>query len=180
MKSAACSGRALSGRSGDSRREILRRAMNVGEVAAASAGDEDLLPNAIGVIEQRDAAAAPAGLNGAHKSRGACADDDRVEVLAHCLERSKVGSASLAGTHSSFANRHNRKTFGGTVTLGLRDRLRSLRWAQLRHLAKFLDLRLGWVSRLSHPNISAEGVAMLRIQRAMLTAPCGATPCKSR
>ena len=61
--------------------EIFRTAMNVGEVAATTAGDEDFLADAVGVLEHSDAAAAFAGLNGAHEARGACAEDDCVEFL---------------------------------------------------------------------------------------------------
>ncbi len=48
------------------RDEIFRRAMNVGEVAASSAGDEDFFADAVGVIEKGDAASALAGFDGAH------------------------------------------------------------------------------------------------------------------
>ena len=45
--------------------EILRLAMDVGEIAAASAGDEDFLADAVGVLQDRDAAAALARFDGA-------------------------------------------------------------------------------------------------------------------
>ncbi len=45
--------------------EILRLAMDVGEVAAASAGDEDFLADAVGVFEDGDATAALARFDGA-------------------------------------------------------------------------------------------------------------------
>ena len=57
--------------------------MQVGEVAAASAGDEDLLANAFGVFQHGDARAALAGLDGAHQSGRASAEDDRVIVMNH-------------------------------------------------------------------------------------------------
>ena len=46
--------------------EIFRRAVNVCEVTASSAGDEDFFANALGVIEKCDAASALAGFDGAH------------------------------------------------------------------------------------------------------------------
>jgi hypothetical protein len=55
--------------------------MNVGEVAAPAAGDENFLSDAVGVLEHRDAAASFAGFDGAHQSRGARAEDDCVELL---------------------------------------------------------------------------------------------------
>ncbi len=57
--------------------------MQVGEVAAASAGDEDLLADAVGVFEQGDAASAVAGGEGAHQTGGAGAEDDRVVGVGH-------------------------------------------------------------------------------------------------
>ena len=61
--------------------EIFRRAMNVGEVAASAAGDEDFFADAVGVIEKGDAASALAGFDCAHESCGACAEDYGVEGL---------------------------------------------------------------------------------------------------
>ena len=59
--------------------EIFRRAMNVREVAASAAGDEDFFAGAVGVFEDSDAASALAGFDGAHESCGACAEDYGVE-----------------------------------------------------------------------------------------------------
>lgn len=55
--------------------------MQVGEVAAATAGDENFLSGAIGVVDQDDPATATAGLDGAHEARGACSDDDNIYLL---------------------------------------------------------------------------------------------------
>jgi hypothetical protein len=52
--------------------EVFGAGVDVCEVAAASAGDEDLLADAVGVIEDKDAPRAPSGLDGAHQSCGAC------------------------------------------------------------------------------------------------------------
>jgi hypothetical protein len=53
--------------------------VNIGEVAAASAGDEDLLAGLFGVVEEQDAASAAAGFDGAHEAGGARSEDDDVE-----------------------------------------------------------------------------------------------------
>jgi hypothetical protein len=61
--------------------EIFGHAMNVREVAATSAGDEDFFADAVGMIEKGDAASALAGFDGAHESGGACAEDEGVEGM---------------------------------------------------------------------------------------------------
>ena len=63
------------GKMGIGGEEILRLAMNVREVAAASARDEDFLADAVGVFEDGDAAAVLARLNSAHQAGGAASDD---------------------------------------------------------------------------------------------------------
>jgi len=55
-------------------KKILRLTVGVGEVAAASAGDEDFLADAVGVFEDCDAAAALGGFDGAEEAGGAGAD----------------------------------------------------------------------------------------------------------
>jgi hypothetical protein len=52
--------------------------MDVGEVAAPSARDQDLLSRAVGMIDQQDRAAALPRYRGAHQAGGACAEDDGV------------------------------------------------------------------------------------------------------
>ena len=63
------------------REKILRLAINVGEVAAASTGDEDLLARAISVLQDCNTASALARFDGAHQSGGTGAENDRVEVM---------------------------------------------------------------------------------------------------
>jgi hypothetical protein len=58
--------------------EIVGARVEVGEVAAASAGDEDLFADAVGVVEDEGASAASAGFDGAHESGGSGAEDDYV------------------------------------------------------------------------------------------------------
>src|SRR5208337_4580492 len=61
--------------------EILRLAMNVGEVAAAPAGDEDFFADAVSVFQDGDAAAALARFDGAQQACSAAADYQNVEFL---------------------------------------------------------------------------------------------------
>ena len=60
--------------------EVFSGGVDVGEVAAAASGDEDFAAGALAVLEQKDAATAAAGFEGAHHARGAGAEDDDVEV----------------------------------------------------------------------------------------------------
>ena len=60
--------------------EVFGAGADVGEVAAAAAGDEDLVAGLVGVVEEEDAAAAAAGFEGGHQAGGAGAEDDDVEV----------------------------------------------------------------------------------------------------
>jgi hypothetical protein len=61
--------------------EILRAAMDIREVAASAARDEDFLTDAIGTFEDRNAASAFAGLGRAEKTRGAGAENDSVKFV---------------------------------------------------------------------------------------------------
>jgi hypothetical protein len=56
-------------------KEVFRRGMNVCEIAAAAAGDEDFLANAVGMFDYCDAAAALACLDGAEEAGGAGAEN---------------------------------------------------------------------------------------------------------
>jgi len=60
--------------------EVLRAGVEVGEVGAAAAGDEDLLADAVGVVEEEDAFAAASGFCGAEEACGSGAEDDDVEA----------------------------------------------------------------------------------------------------
>ena len=61
--------------------EILGLAVQIGEIAAPAAGDEDLLANAIGVLQHGDPAATLAGFDGTHQSGCAAAENNYVEGL---------------------------------------------------------------------------------------------------
>jgi len=63
--------------------EIFGSGVKVGEVAAASAGNEDFFADAVGVFEERDATAASAGLEGAEETGGTSAEDQDVEGRRH-------------------------------------------------------------------------------------------------
>src|ERR1035441_8597217 len=65
------------------RKKILRPAMQVGKVAAPTAGDQDFLADAIGVFQHGDAASALAGSDGAHQTGSASAQDHRIVGMDH-------------------------------------------------------------------------------------------------
>ena len=56
-------------------KEIFGCGVNVGEIAAAAAGDENLFADAVGMFDHSDAAAAFAGFDGTEKACGAGAED---------------------------------------------------------------------------------------------------------
>ena len=61
--------------------KVFRAGVDVGEVAAAASGDEDLLADAFGMVEQDDAAAAAACLDCAHHAGRACAQNYDINLL---------------------------------------------------------------------------------------------------
>jgi hypothetical protein len=67
------------GEVGVGREEVLRRGVDVGEVAAAAAGDEDLFAGAVGVLQDEDAAATAACLDGAHEASGSGSQDEDID-----------------------------------------------------------------------------------------------------
>ena len=58
--------------------EIVRLTVEVREVAAAAAGDENLLADTISALQNRDAATALASLQRAHQSGGASAENQGI------------------------------------------------------------------------------------------------------
>jgi hypothetical protein len=56
--------------------EVVGVGVEVGEIAAASAGDEDFFADAAGVFEEGDAASAFAGFDGAEEAGGTCSEDE--------------------------------------------------------------------------------------------------------
>jgi len=67
-----------SGEVGVGAEEVFGSGVQVGEVAAAAAGDEDLAAGSVGVVEQDDAAGAARGREGAHEAGGTGAEDEDV------------------------------------------------------------------------------------------------------
>jgi hypothetical protein len=65
------------------RDKIFDAAVKVREIAASAAGDQDFLAEAIGTFQHGDAAAALAGLDGAHQTRRAAAEDEGIEGVDH-------------------------------------------------------------------------------------------------
>ena len=62
-------------------KEVSRLGVEIREVAAASAGDEDFFTDFFGAVEEQDAAAAFASFDGAEEAGGTGAEDDYVEVV---------------------------------------------------------------------------------------------------
>jgi hypothetical protein len=62
-------------------KKVFGLAVKVGEVAASAAGDQDFLAQAVGMLEDRDAATALASFDGAEESRGAGAEDEGVKIV---------------------------------------------------------------------------------------------------
>jgi hypothetical protein len=60
--------------------EVVGCGVQISKVASAATGDPDFLADGFVVFEDGDLAAALAGLNSAHQSGGASADDDNIEI----------------------------------------------------------------------------------------------------
>ncbi len=60
-------------------KKIVGLAVDIREIAATAAGDEDLFPEPVGMLQNRDAASALARLDGAHQASRAAAENQRVE-----------------------------------------------------------------------------------------------------
>jgi hypothetical protein len=59
--------------------------MNIGEIATASAGDQNFLANAIGMFKQGDAPPTFASLDRAEESRCPAAEDYNIKLVDHIL-----------------------------------------------------------------------------------------------
>ena len=73
------------------RQEPLRRAVQIGEVAAPAAGDQDLLAGLARMVQHHHAAPAPPGGDCAHQAGGAGAEDDDIGGVhdSDCVGRSQ-------------------------------------------------------------------------------------------
>ena len=67
------------------REEVFGAGVQVGEVAAASSGDEDFFAGLFGVVDEEDAAVVAAGFDSAEESGCARSEDDYVELVDGCL-----------------------------------------------------------------------------------------------
>ena len=61
--------------------EVFGAGVEVGEVAAASSGDEDFFAGLIGVVDVEDSEVAAAGFDGAEESGCTCSQDDCVVLI---------------------------------------------------------------------------------------------------
>ena len=94
------------------RQEPLRRAVQIGEVAAPAAGNQDLLAGLARMVQHHHAPPAPAGGDCAHQAGGARAEDDDIggvhdSTCVAAARRLVKGSESRTGT-SEVANLANR------------------------------------------------------------------------
>jgi len=87
------------------RKKIIRASVEVGEIAAASAGDENLFADPVRAFQHQDAPAAFARFDGAHQSgRTGTKDDGVIDLIVVELmhaEISLAGRAPLAATNGS-------------------------------------------------------------------------------
>ncbi len=89
--------------------EVFRAGVEVGEVATASPGDEDLLAGTVGVLEDESAATAAAGLDGAHKARGAGTEDEDVDFSHRVsIVSEEVDVATKVCAYDSYSQRGRR------------------------------------------------------------------------
>ncbi len=66
-------------------KKILRAGVQIGEIAAAAAGDQDLLPDSIRAFEHQHTASALAGFDGTHQPGSTASENDDVIVLINTL-----------------------------------------------------------------------------------------------
>lgn len=76
-------------------KKVIRASVQVGEVGTATAGDQDLLANAIGAFEDDDTPASLASLDGAHQASSACSENDDVVVVDHGEMRLAAGAPQV-------------------------------------------------------------------------------------
>ena len=80
--------------------EILRCAMQISEVAPASAGNQDLLPDSLGMFKHSNTATAFASFNGAHETGSTGTENDCVKRVFHGNNDSLTGSEKLKSGYS--------------------------------------------------------------------------------
>ena len=77
--------------------KIVGPRVQVGEVAAASAGDQDLLARPIRALQHRDTASAAARFDRGHQARGAGAEDEDIEIVPSHNFNYQSSSRNYAG-----------------------------------------------------------------------------------
>jgi len=75
--------------------EVFRRGVQIGEVAAAAAGDEDLLSRPVGVVEHEGAPSAPSRFDGAHQTGRACAQYEDIGVSVDLSHDAGWGAVAI-------------------------------------------------------------------------------------
>ena len=63
--------------------------MGIGKVAAAAAGNQNLLADATGTLENNNTPAALAGLHGTHEASGPAAENDHIEIVDHLIQHQR-------------------------------------------------------------------------------------------
>src|SRR4051812_43172489 len=66
--------------------EVLRAAMQVGEVATPAAGDQNLFADALGVLQHRHVPTALARFDSAHQTGRTAAENQHIQVALHRLQ----------------------------------------------------------------------------------------------
>jgi len=127
------------GEVGVGRKKIFGGGVEVGEIAAAAAGDQDFLADAVGALEDDDAASALAGFDGTHQAGSACSENDDVVVLFHAETRLAGASvarglitAGIAGTGLLRLRPQRLQECNNLPALGLRE-LRPNRHTSANH-----------------------------------------------
>ena len=78
------------------RKELLRLAIEIGEIATSSPGDQNFFANAIRALKYYDAPPALAGLDRAEEPSGARAQYDRINFSFHIVRASNKSSPGVA------------------------------------------------------------------------------------
>ena len=84
--------------------EIIRLTIKIGEIAAATAGDEYFLAYSRGALEDGDAAAAFSGFDGAQQAGGARAENQGIVLVVHFVKVSRGASAIVPRAYCSRVN----------------------------------------------------------------------------
>ena len=82
------------------RKKILRAGVQVGEITAAAAGDQNLLADSIRAFEQQDPPAPFPAFEGTHQAGRAGSENDDIVFLIHAITSltgsARVGTGALA------------------------------------------------------------------------------------